>query len=120
MGNREDSLQKGLRLYNDGMHREAMNLFESLVRMDTTFIDAKKYAGIAALRLEEYENALHYFSLLASDTQLYANPGKFYQALTLLKRNRPGDKEAARQLLQAVVNEDLERSKEAEDWLKKF
>lgn len=119
MSSKEDSLQTGLRLYNEGNREAALKQFEIMLRNDTTFIEAKKYAGIVSLRLGLYDKAINYFSELAN-YQLYSNPGKFYQALTLLKRNRPGDTETAKQLLQQVVENDLEGKKEAETLLRKW
>lgn len=120
MGNKQDSLQNGLRLYNEGRHEEALQQFENMARKDTTFIEAKKYAGIVSLRLGQYDKAIHYFTQLENYAQLYANPGKFYHALTLLKRNRPGDKETARQLLQQVVENDLDGKEDAGKLLEKW
>jgi tetratricopeptide (TPR) repeat protein len=117
---KQDSLQAGLSIYNEGRLEEALKQFETIVRNDTTFIEAKKYAGIVSLRLGQYDKAIDYFSQLEIYTGLYANPGKFYKALTLLKRNQPGDTDTARQLLQQVVENDLEGKKVAEKWLKKW
>ena len=80
---------------------------------------AKKYAGIVSLRLKEYDKALMYFSMIESDTS-YSNWGKFYKALTLLERDKKGDIEAAKILLQQVRDNELEGKKEAEEWLKKI
>ena len=117
MGNKQDSLQEGLSLYNEGRYEEALKQFENMVQNDTSFIEAKKYAGIISLRMEQYEKAINYFLQLENYTQLYANPGKFYHALTLLKRNKQGDTETARLLLQQVVENDLEGKEEAENLL---
>ena len=51
---------------------------------------------------------------------LFANAGKFYHALTLLKRNQGGDKQQAKLLLEQVVQNDLEGKATAQDWLEKF
>lgn len=119
MGN-SDSLQTGISLFNSGKLNEALSVFESLENSDATNSEATKYAGIVSLRLGDYAKALKYFSLLEADTVLYSNLGKFYKAITLLERNKEGDKAAAKQLLQEVVDRDLDGKKEAEKWLKKF
>ena len=80
----------------------------------------KKYAGIVALRLGEYDKAINHFVQLESYTHLYSNPGKFYHSLTLMKRDLPGDAERAKQLLNDVVQNHLEGNKDAEIWLKKM
>ena len=119
MDNREDSLQTGVRLYNDGRDEDALKYFESMIPRDSSKSDVKKYAGIVSLRIGEYDKAINYFSQLGNLT-LQANPGKFYHALTLMKRNQPGDLEMAKELLQQVVEFELEGRAEAADWLKKW
>lgn len=119
MGN-SDSLQRGISLFNSGKQNEALSVFGTLENNDASNSEATKYAGIVSLRLGNYDKALHYFSLLEADTALYSNPGKFYKAITLLERNKEGDKEQAKQLLQEVVDKDLEGKNEAEKWLKRF
>jgi len=120
MSNRVDSLQTGLRLFNQGKLNDALQQFESIVKRDTSSTEAKKYVGIVYLRMQQYDKAIEYFSLLANNTQIFANPGKLYHAVTLMKRNLPGDLDKAKQLLQQVVSENEEGRKEAEGWLRKW
>ena len=115
----KDSLQEGLRLYNDGQYNEALRQFESIGRRNTESYSIKKYIGITYLRLNNYDSALQYFQKFQNDT-LYTNPSLFYQALTLLKRNLPGDKAKARDLLQQVRDNDLEGKEFAQKWLDKW
>lgn len=118
MGDGLDSLQSALRLFNEGRINASVLWFEDIIRRDSSNTTAKTDAGIAYLRLGEYDKALAYFQQLGKYS-LYSNPGKFYQALTLLKRNHPGDKQQARQLLQQVVDNDLKGKEIAEQWLDK-
>jgi tetratricopeptide (TPR) repeat protein len=120
MGNKEDSLQAGLRLFNANRLEEALHQFETLAQRDSSFYDAKKYAGIVSVRLAQYDKAIDYFQQLENYSPLYANPGKFFHALALMKRNQPGDLETARQLLQDVVKNDMEESNIAAKWLEKW
>jgi tetratricopeptide (TPR) repeat protein len=119
MGN-SDSVQTGLNLFNSNKLAEASSMFETLAKNNPANSDAKKYAGIVSLRLNNYDKAVEYFSMLEADSGLYSNPGKFYKAITLLKRNKDGDKETAKLLLQQVRDQNLEDKSEAEEWLKKF
>ena len=119
MGN-GDSLQTGISLFNDGKLDEALIIFETLNKNDTSNTEAIKYAGIVSLRLRNYDKALQSFSLLEADTGLYSNPGKFYKAISLLERNKEGDKGEAKQLLQQVVDKDLEGKTMAIKLLKNF
>jgi tetratricopeptide (TPR) repeat protein len=117
MGAERDSVQAGLSLFNDGEFEKASEAFESVLATNSTSIDALKYAGITALRMGNYEKALNHFMRLEK-MQLYSNPGKFYHALTLMKRNNEGDQEQAKVLLQEVIDQDLEGKEHAERWLK--
>lgn len=120
MGAHEDSMQTGLRLYNDGKLKEALTIFENIIRQDSSSFQAKKFAGIVSLQSADYDKAILYFSQLGKYTQLYANPGLFYQALTLLKRNRAGDKQEAKKLLKLVAENNLEGKDVALMWLAKL
>jgi hypothetical protein len=103
MSGRSDSLQTGLRLYND-----------------SSAFAAKQYAGISAFRLKEYDRALSYFKQMGTYKGLYSNPSQILQAVTLMERNLPGDAAKAKQLLQEIVSGDLEGKEYAQEWLKKM
>lgn len=120
MGTATDTLEKGKALYNEKKFAESLQLFETLLRSDSSDFEALKFAGIVCLRQGNYEKALWYFTRLQHVPGLYANPGKFYRALVLLKRNKAGDKKMAKQILEQVSNEDLEGKEEAEKWLKSW
>ena len=120
MSGRTDSLQTGLRLYNDGKYSEAMAQFENILRSDTSNFTAKQYAGISALRMKEYDRALSYFEQMATHQGLFSNPAQILQAVTLMERNLPGDTAKAKQLLQQIVSNDLEGKEFAQEWLKKM
>lgn len=120
MSSAPDSLQQGLTLFNAGKPEAALLMFENMMKNDPENFMVKKYAGIAALRQSQYDKALFYFAALAKDTTLHSNPGLFYEAVALLKRSGPGDINAGKKLLQEVVKNDLEGSKEAERWLRKL
>jgi len=119
MGAARDSIQEGLRLYNEQHYDSALRQFEQIIQRDSANDQAKMYAGIVSLKRGDYDKALEYFQQLARYS-LYANPGLFYQALTLLKRNQPGDKDQARQFLQQVIDRHLEHEETARDWLKRL
>ncbi|MEO7047312.1 MAG: tetratricopeptide repeat protein, partial [Ferruginibacter sp.] len=113
-------VQKGLSFVQKNKLPEALIMFEAVIKNDPENDEAKKYAGIVSLRLKNYDKALEYFSILANDTELRSNYGKFYKAVTLLERNAPGDEASARLLLQQVRDENLEGKNKAEEWLQKF
>ena len=115
-----DSMQAGLRLFNEGSLRSAMQQFEKIIQSDTGNFKAKEYAGIVSLRLGEYDKAMAYFGELEKYSGLYANPAKFYEALALLKRSRSGDAGRAKSLLEQIVANDLEGKETAQEWLKKL
>ena len=113
----KDSIQYGLDLYNHGKSSEAIQLFENILSRDNNAMDVRKYAGIIYLETNQYDKALEYFKILSAQ-KAYYNPGFFYQAITLLKRNAPGDKLQAKALLEKIVSENLDGKKEAQEWLK--
>ena len=107
-----DSLQMGLRLFNEQKLPEAQTIFEQILNRKNTDSEAIKYAGITALRLKKYNKAIEYFKKLSFDKNLFANPGKFYQSIALLKQS-PKNQEEAEILLKEVVDNDLEGKNEA-------
>ncbi|HTI89756.1 MAG TPA: tetratricopeptide repeat protein [Puia sp.] len=119
MSSVQDSLQKAIALYNQGQLPEALTRFQQLLQQDSARPQAKIYSGIVCLRLQQYDKALDYFQQLEADTALYSNPALFYQSLTLMKRNHPGDSQKARQLLQLVVDRDLDKKEDAQQLLLK-
>ncbi|HEX5152229.1 MAG TPA: tetratricopeptide repeat protein [Parafilimonas sp.] len=114
-----DSIQLGIAAYNDQEYDRALQLFEGVEQRDPSNSDAKKYAGLTYLQKQDYDKALQQFDELAN-MKVFSNPGDFLKATTLLLRNKQGDKEEAKALLQKVVNEKEEESQKAEEWLKKF
>ena len=119
MSTEKDSMEDGKRFYNAGQLDSAVKEFASIAERDTGNYLVKNYLGIVYLRLGNYDKALQYFQNFEKDT-LYSNPSLFYQALTLLKRNLPGDKAKARDLLQQVRDNDLEGKEFAQKWLDKW
>jgi len=113
-----NSRQEGIRLYNEGQYNAALKEFESISQTDTSY-SIKNYIGIVYLRLGNYDKALQYFKQFENET-LYSNPSQFNQALTLLKRNLPGDKQRAKELLQRVKDNDLEGKEFVEKLLDKW
>ena len=121
MGSRQDSLQAAIQLYNEGKDKEALQQFENMAVANTSDVTALRYAGIVSLKLGLYSQALQHFKQLEQYPGLYSNPGKFYYALTLMKRNAPGDATQARQLLQQVAqSSDLDGKQQAQQWLKQW
>jgi tetratricopeptide (TPR) repeat protein len=112
MTGKEDSLDAAIRLYNKNKLPEALLLLEKIIQADSTADNPKKIAGIVSLRIGEYDKAIEYFTQL-ENLQLSINPGKLYHALALIKRNRSGDKEMAKQLLKQVMDQNLDEKEAA-------
>ena len=112
-----DSLQMGLRLFNEQKLSEAQIVFENILKRKNNDSQATKYAGITALRLKDYDKAIQYFKTLGSQKNLFANPGRFYQAITLLQQSSINKKEAE-VLLKEVIDNSLEGKEEAKKMLK--
>ncbi len=120
MSSNVDSLQTGLRFYNDGKTTEALTIFEKIAESDTSSFDAKKYAGLSALRLKDYTKALLYFEKMETYTGRYSNSSLLYQALTRMERNQAGDAMKAKELLQKIVADKQEGYDFAVECLKKI
>ena len=117
MGGGEDSIQAAINSYNNGQYATATKICEDILRRDPRNVEAKKIAGIVSLKLLEYDKAIAYFHQLGQQQNLYANPGKFYEAITLLQRGLPLDKKKAEDLLKEVIDGNLEGKEEAMKWM---
>ncbi len=116
MGNSTGSLQEGITLYNQGKIKQAEQVFEARLTHAPQDTEALKFAGIAAMRLKKYDEAIRHFQHL-SNTGLYENPGPFYEALARIQRNQADDRTLAQQLLKRVVQENLPGKTQAAEWL---
>ena len=115
-----DSMQTGIELYNSGRYPEALQQWEDILRRDSLHPSALLDAGIVSLRMGNYDQALTFFQKLASHADPSLSPAIFYQALTLMKRNRYGDADLAKQLLRRIVQQDLSRKGDAQELLRKL
>ncbi|GAB3543714.1 tetratricopeptide repeat protein [Spirosoma fluminis] len=120
MGGETDSLETGVGLFNENKLAEAEAVFESVMTNQPANDRALKYAGIAAFRQGEYDQAIDRFHRLSERTDLFSNPGSFYEALARIKRGQPTDTSQAKKLLEEVVNKNLEGKAEAEKLLDKL
>lgn len=117
MDGRADSLQRGIQDYNSGKMADAEATFGAILQREPTNADALKFAGLVSLRRGKYDQAIDRFHRLSQRTDLFDNPGLFYEALALLKRNRPADKNQARTLLTTVITSNLSGKADAEKLL---
>lgn len=120
MGDAADSLSIGIAAFNDEEYGTAERVFVSLLGNEEIAAEATKYLGITYLKRGAYDDAIEQFDKLILFTNLYANPGKFYLAVTLMKRSEGDDVERARDLLQEVISEKLPGYKEASIWVEDF
>jgi TolA-binding protein len=117
MSEGSDSLQLGIAAYNAKDYDKAEDIFRALSTNKATAVEATKNLGLTFLVRREYDDALEQFSTLSDNKNLYANPGPFYKAVTLMQRSGPGDEEAAKLILQDVVKKQLPGHKVASGWL---
>ncbi|MFT4031180.1 MAG: hypothetical protein QM669_02055 [Siphonobacter sp.] len=118
MGSSENTLQQGISLYNQGKITEAQKFFNTWIQVHPADTEAQQLAGITALRLRQYDEAVKHFQALSRRTDLYANSGPFYEAIARLQRQQPGDEAAAQKLLEWVVAEKLPGNEQARHWIK--
>lgn len=115
-----DSLKVGIEAYNKKEYEKALEYFRDVYKNHPRNSEAKKNIGLVYLATKRYDEAADEFDELAQIKNLNSNPGMFLKALTLMRRNKQGDKEEARRLLQQVVNEKSEGYQEAQEWLDKL
>lgn len=115
-----DSLKTASHYYNMGEFRKADTVFESMLEREPTHPEALKRAGLVSLRLGNYDQAIERFRRLGQQTDLYANPGIFLEALARLKRGQPMDKNQAKKLLLTVIQGNLEGKEEAGQLVEKI
>jgi len=120
MSEGSDSLQQGIAAYNAKDYRKAEGIFRELSKNKKYSVEATKDLGLTFLVRQQYDDALEQFDVLSDNGSLYANPGPFYKAVTLMQRSGPGDEEAAKLILQDVVKKQLPGHKVASGWLRRW
>jgi tetratricopeptide (TPR) repeat protein len=115
-----DPMQTGVILYDSGKFPEALKQFEAILLSDPSNPTAMLDAGITSLRIEHYDQALDFFKKLQGYTELHSNPALFYEALTLMKRNRAGDAASAKLFLHQIVQEGFDKKEDAAQLLGKM
>lgn len=115
-----DSLQLGIDAYNNKQYDKALTYFSGVEKKDAANSDAKKYAGLTYIQKDEYDSALMQFDALSNMKGLFSNAGDFLKAVSLMARNKPGDKKEAKQLLKKVIAEKEEGSDKATEWERKL
>ena len=88
---------QAMTLYREGRYREAIPLFEELQRIDDSDVWVALFLGNSHLNVDQTDDALRYFGqVAASDDAIIQQYGRWYLALTHLKR---GEQAAAQALL---------------------
>lgn len=116
----DDTLQAGIAAYNNKQYDRALQFFKNYNTNHPQSGSVKEYLALVYLITKNYDSALHRFDELSNQKGLYTNPGMFLKAVTLLQRNKEGDKEQAKQLLQQVSRQKLDGNREAEEWIKEL
>jgi len=121
MSGTKDSLQMGIAAFNQEDYARAETIFQQLSRQENEVsAEAIKNLGITYLVSGQYDKALAQFDILSANKTLFSNPGAFYKAITLMKRNEGNDREEARKILDEVISKQLNGSQEAEEWIENF
>ncbi len=113
LGDEEAFLQNALQAYNQQHYAQSIEAANTYLAQHPQDAEALKVLGLAQLQLRAYDKALSYFQQLSAQTQLYSNPGKYYEGLTYLLRNQPGDEDMAKKLLNEVITNSLEGKQDA-------
>lgn len=115
-----DTMQTGIQYYNKQLYDSSLYFFKSIHRENSDYDEAGKNAGLVYLKEKKYEAALMQFDALINTNSGYSKQAAFLKAVTLMARNKAGDKQQAKELLQQVDQQKIEGYEEAEEWLKKF
>lgn len=102
MAGGKETIDRGIAYYNDKKYDSALVLFKSIDTGSPVKVSTKKYEGLVYLVTKDYDKALDEFQKI-SEMTLESNPGMFLKAITLLRRNKDGDKEEAKKILNQVV-----------------
>ncbi len=120
MNGSQDSIQRGIAAYNSQDFEEAKRYFEGLALQDPNNAEVIKNLGLTYLSEKKFDQALSQFETLSARNDLYSNPGLFLKALTLMMRNRAGDMDQAKVILEEVVEKGMEGKAQAQAWLKQI
>ena len=113
-----DSLELGKIAFNKKNYTEAEKIFYRLSLDTNKNIEAVEDLGIVYLVTAQYDKALVQFDMLSGQTNLHANFGPFYTAIALIQRNKEGDPEKAKMILEDIINKHLPGEEEAKEWIK--
>jgi tetratricopeptide (TPR) repeat protein len=112
-----DSLQIAVVRFNEGDYNGSLSAVEPILSKDPNHSEALKIAGLAALRMGDYQRAIQWFGELGDQKGLFANPGRFYEAIVRIQEGSESNQKKAYILLQEVVKRNLEGKRTAEAWL---
>lgn len=113
-----DSLKLAVGSYNSGDYAGAGRILDRLLNNDPDNPELLKVAGLNELGRGEFGSAITYFQKLGTHEELFANPGKFYEAVAWISSDLPDGEIKARKLLEEVVEKNLDKKEIAEKWLK--
>lgn len=85
----ENQLAEGQKMFEQKKYQESYNLFKNYIEnKDQTLPSLFIYAGLSALELNKYEEAVYYFDSLISSDAVDQSKGYWYKALVYLKQDR--------------------------------
>lgn len=109
-------LKEGLEAFNRQKYKKALENFDLLIENDPSDINAQFYAGLSNYNLQRLEKALSHLQIvLQNPNNTFYPEAQYYQAIANL---RSGEKNLARQQLQAIVAEKGFYAKKAKERLK--
>ena len=115
----EDSFRLAEKLFLAKRFSDALLICDALARSYPEKDEFILNAGIIALKAGNIEKAITYFESYEQKKR-YADQGRFYYAAALMKRNRAGDREKAKEMLEDIVESKENKHEIAAEWLKKM
>jgi len=111
-------LREALSKYDSKQYREAVILFEKVIKSDPEMISANLYAGISYFEIKEYSHAeLNFNKIIKHDDNLFIEQAEWYMGFCYLMTGRK--EEAIKQFGKIVRNKGYYSDK-AKDILKKL
>ena len=115
----DDSMLMAKNYFFTQKYTDALKVYDALMISYPGNYELIINAGISALKAGNTEVAIGYFKKY-EEINLFADNGKFYYAVALMKRNQKGDRERAKEMLKEVVKNKYTNHEIAANWLNKM
>ena len=96
-----NNLYEGQKLFEEGLYQESYQFFSEYSRKEKK-AEIQIYAGVSALQLNNYSDAIGYFDELINSESIDESMGLWFKSLTYIKM---GDIKKARSILNEIIED---------------